>query len=194
LWEVLPEELLQAGLAGLLPLLPLTKGAVEARDATVASMIDGLRTSGKEDILALGYAFAGLVYNAETDKQWLKRRFEMFHSMLEDSWSYQEMVQKGIDQGLEKGIKQGIDQGLEKGIKQGIEQGVEQGELKASKRLLARLIATRFPTLSNLAKNHTEPIKDVDILNAVIDKLLLAETVEQAQQALSEITAAEGPN
>ncbi len=178
LWEVLPEELLQARLAGLLPLLPLTKGAVEARDAIVTAMIDGLRQAGKEDILALGYAFAGLVYDTEADKQWLKRRFEMFHSMLEGSWSYQEMVQKGIDQGLEKGIKQ----------------GVEQGELKASKRLLARLIETRFPTLSSLAQNHTEHIQDIDILNAVIDKLLLAETVEQAQQALSEITSSEGPD
>ena len=112
----------------------------------------------------------------------------MFHSMLEGSWSYQEMVQKGIDQGLEKGIKQGVEQGIEKGIKQ----GVEKGELKAAKRFLARLVETRFPTLSSLVQNHTGHIQDIGILNAVIDKLLLAETVEQARQAFLEMISSEG--
>ena len=31
----------------------------------------------------------------------------MFHEILEDSWSYQEMVQKGLDVGLQKGLDQG---------------------------------------------------------------------------------------
>ena len=49
-----------------------------------------LYRSREDDILALGYTFAGLVYRIEDDKQWLKRRVAMFHDILEDSWSYQE--------------------------------------------------------------------------------------------------------
>jgi hypothetical protein len=131
LWEVPSEVLLQAGLEGMLPLLPLTKGAAEARDEIIETMINRLREAHKEDVLALGYAFAGLVYETEADQQWLKRRFQVFHDILEGSWSYREMVQKGIDTGLEqgiiKGIEKGIEQGREQGIKQGIEKGIEQG-------------------------------------------------------------------
>ncbi len=74
LWEVPPEKLQQEGLEGLLPLLPLTKGAKNARDKIVNDMINGLRAANKENLLALGFALAGRVYTTETDKQWLKRR------------------------------------------------------------------------------------------------------------------------
>ena len=86
LWEVPTEELQQAGLEGLLPLLPLTKGAETARDDIVDTMIGALQAKGQGDLLALGYAFASLVYGAKADKQWLRRRFAMFESTLEDSW------------------------------------------------------------------------------------------------------------
>jgi flagellar biosynthesis/type III secretory pathway protein FliH len=131
LWKVPPEVLEQAGLEGMLPLLPLTRGAADARDEIIETMINRLREAHKEDVLALGYAFAGLVYDTDADQQWLKRRFQVFHDILEGSWSYREMVQKGIETGLEqgilKGIEKGIEQGIEKGIEQGIEKGIEQG-------------------------------------------------------------------
>jgi len=162
LWEVLPETLKQKGLEGMLPLLPLTKGADLSRDAIVGDMIEGLRAAGKDDVLALGYAFAGLVYEAKDDQQWLKRRFEVFHDILEGSWSYREMVQKGIDIGL------------------------EQGELKALQPVLLRIVETRFPELLPLAQQATERITVPMTLSVLVDKLLLARTIEQARQALQE--------
>ncbi len=166
-WEILPEVLKQAGLEGMLPLLPLTKGADEARDTIVNDMINGLRTAGKDDMLALGYAFAGLVYETEADQQWLKRRFEMLHDMFEESWSYREMVQKGIDLGVEKGI--------------------EQGEVKASRSLLIRYIEINFPELVSLAQQQAERINKPDLLNALVGKLYLAQTTESARQILMEV-------
>jgi flagellar biosynthesis/type III secretory pathway protein FliH len=159
------------------------KGAKNTRDETIGSMIEGLRTAGKDDILALGYAFAGLVYKAEDDKQWLKRRFAVFHDILEDSWSYQEMVQKGIDQGLQKGL----DQGLQKGLQKGLEQGVKQGELLAARSFLTRIIAKHFPQLSPLAQQKAAQLETVAELNNAIDKLLEVQTLEQASQVLTEI-------
>jgi hypothetical protein len=166
LWEVLPETLKQKGLEGMLPLLPLTKGADLSRDAIVSDMIEGLRMAGKDNVLALGYAFAGLVYESESDQQWLKRRFEVFHDILEGSWSYREMVQKGIDIGLE--------------------QGLEQGELKALQPVLLRIVETRFPELLPLARQAAERITVPMRLSVLVDKLLLAHTIEQARQALQE--------
>lgn len=95
LWEMVPEVLMQTGMEGMLPLLPLTKGAELTRDKIVDDMINGLRKAGKEDVLALGEAFAGLVYPTEDDKQAIKRRFAMFQGALEDSWFYKEVIEQG---------------------------------------------------------------------------------------------------
>ena len=174
LWEVPPEVLKQKGLEGMLPLLPLTKGADLSRDSIVNDMIEGLRAAGKEDVLALGYAFAGLVYDTEADQHWLKRRFSVFHDILEGSWSYQEMIQKGVDIGLERGLEQGLERGL------------ERGELKALRPVLQRIVETRFPELVALAQEKAERISDPAILSALVDRLLLAQTGEQASQLLQE--------
>ncbi len=60
LWEIPVEVLTQSGLEGMLPLLPLAKDG--ARREVVEDMITGLKKSGKEDLLPLGYAFSALVY------------------------------------------------------------------------------------------------------------------------------------
>lgn len=167
LWEEDPERLLQPGFEGLLPLLPLMKDARLTRDETIGTMIEGLRTAGKDDILALGFAFAGLTYRTEDDKQWLKRRFAMFHDILEDSWSYQEIVQKGLDKGLEKGL--------------------DQGKLIASRSFITRIIEKHFPSLLPLAQKKVAHIKAVAELNSAFDKLLEVQTLEQARQVLEEM-------
>jgi hypothetical protein len=183
LWEIPPERLQQKGLEGLLPLLPLTQGAKEARDKIVNDMIEGLRAAGKEDILALGYAFAGRVYTTKDDRKWLKRRFAMFEDFLEESWSYQEMVQKGLDKGIELGKKQGIEQGIEIGEKQGI----EKGALSALRPTLVHVVEARFPELTALAQQQGERFTVSELLSDVIDKLLKAQTLDQARRILMQL-------
>lgn len=145
-------------------------------------MIEGLRAANKEDLLALGYAIAGRVYHTEDDKQWLKRRFQVFQNKLEESWSYQEMVQKGLDQGLEIGIKQGTEQG--------IKQGIKQGELKALRPVFIRVVERRFAELTPLAQQQAEQVTSPELLSTLIDKLLTVQTAEQARQLLIEIEPA----
>ena len=94
----------------------------------------------------------------------------MFHDILEDSWSYQEIVQKGLDVGLQKGL----------------DQGFIQGELTAARSFLARFIKKHFPPLLPLAQQKAAQLKTVDALNSTIDKLLDAQTVEQAREVLEE--------
>jgi hypothetical protein len=161
-----PETLLKPGLTGMLPLLPLTKGAKQTRNEIIDVMVEGLRTGGKDDILALGYTFAGLVYDTESDKKWLKRRFAMFHDILESSWSYQEIVQKGVDQGLQKGF--------------------EKGELKTLRSVLVRLVEKHSPELLPLAQQQAAQLNNLVALNAAVDKLISAKTVEQVRQILDE--------
>jgi predicted transposase YdaD len=187
LWEMPPEILKQKGLEGLLPLLPLTKDANKTRDQVVGDMINGLRAVGKEDLLALGYIIAGRVYDTEDDQQWLKRRFEMFHGPLEESWPYREIVQKGYEKGIAQGIEKGIEQGIEQGIEKGIEQGIEQGELRALRPVLVRMMERRFTELTHLAQQQAERITSPILLSSLIDKLFTVQTSEQARHMLMEI-------
>ena len=162
LWEMPPEVLKQEGLEGLLPLLPLTKGAESTRDTTVSDMIKGLRKAGKDDMLALGYTVAGRVYKTEDDKQAIRRIMAMFEDTLESSWYYQEVIEKGQ------------------------QQGIEQGEVKAMRSMLIRVAQTHFPELLPLARQEAERSTTAAALNAKVDKLLIAKTPDEARQALQE--------
>ena len=62
---------------------------------------------GKEDLLALGYAFAVRMLTQETDQQWLKELFMSVENIFEGTWIYDEILQKGVAKGLEQGVKQG---------------------------------------------------------------------------------------
>lgn len=174
LWEMPPEVLKQKGLEGLLPLLPLTKGAESARDMVAHDMINGLRGAGKDDMLPLGYTVLGLVYRTEDDKQAIRRIFAMFEDTLENSWYYKEVIEKGINIGQQQGKQQGI------------EQGKQQGEVKAMRSMLIRVAETRFRDLLPLARQEAERSTTAAALNAKVDRLLLAKTVEEARKALEE--------
>ncbi len=182
LWELSAETLKQSGFATALPLLPLTHNG--KRREIVEDMIRELKAVGRADLLPLGYAFAALTFVEEVDKTRLKERFWSMADVLEGSWAYQEMVEKGMTQGLEKGMKQGLEKGLEKGMKQGLEKGMKQGLEQGLRLTLNRIVEMHFPDLAPLAKRQTKHISDPKELRAIIDALLIAQTVEEAQQAL----------
>src|SRR5215472_15147145 len=73
LWEVEPGAIEQPGLAGLLPLLPLTKDG--KNHETVVRMLDKLKKEGTKDLMVVGYACSCLVFTAKEELQWLKERF-----------------------------------------------------------------------------------------------------------------------
>ena len=193
LWELPAETLKQAGLEGLLPLLPLTKNGF--RREVVEDMIVSLKAAGKSDLLPLGYAFAALVLKKLEDRDWLRKRFAMLQDILEDSWAYQEMVakglQKGLEQGLEKGLEQGLEQGLEKGLEQGLEQGLQKGEVRGLREAITDVIQERFPEITVLAQKQVETLENPALLRRLIVKISTAQTVKQAEQALATIVREE---
>ncbi len=94
----------------------------------------------------------------------------MFHDILESSWSYQEIIQKGVDQGRQRGL----------------EQGLEEGELKTLRSVLVRLVEKHFPELLPLAQQQAAQLNNLVVLNTAVDKLLGAQTIEQARQVLED--------
>ncbi len=192
LWELPREVVQQQNLSVLLPLLPLMKDG--HRREVVEEMIEGLRGVGKDDLLPLAYGFAALVFEDASEQQWLRERFTRMQSILEESWAFREMMEKGLAEGLERGMQKGmeagrkigIQQGLEQGREQGREEGIEDGQLKALRHTLNRFVEIRFPDLAGLAQQRSKQIQNTQVLDTIIDKLYLARTVEQARQALLE--------
>ncbi len=92
----------------MLPLLPLTESGAEPE--VMQEMVTTLEEAGEIELLALAYAFGGLVSGNEAYNEWFKRSFAMLEDILEESWTYQEMIKKGMQKGLEKGLEKGREE------------------------------------------------------------------------------------
>jgi hypothetical protein len=169
LWEIPADAFKQPDLDGLLPLLPLTRNGM--RPEMVEEMIESLDAAGKQDLLPLGYAFAALVFNKEDQRDWLRKRFDMLRDILEESWAYQEMVQKGLQQGIE----------------QGLEQGRREGELRALRQAIVDVVQERFPDIAASVKRRVQTIEDPSLLRLVNVKMSTLPTAKEAQQYVRSI-------
>ena len=98
---------------------------------------------------------ASLVFQKESEREWLTERFAMYQDILQESWVYQEILQEGREEGLQ-----------------------------ALRQTLTSLMEMRFPTLVPLAKQQTSTIKDPDVLQRVIVKLFAMQTAEEAEHYL----------
>ena len=62
---------------------------------------------------------AGLVFTSDKDQQWIERIFAMYNDALEQTPTYQKLLQKGREEGLEKGREEGVREGPRRGVASG---------------------------------------------------------------------------
>ena len=174
--KISAKQLLQRGLLGLLPLLPLTDGGTqpEVMQEAVSTLVEAREI----ELLALAYTFGGLISGNRAYDEWFERSFAMLEDIMEESWTYQEIVKKGMQKGLEKGREEGREEGLKKGREQRIQ---EQHQT------LLSFVQVRFPELVSLAKQQTTAINDPEALHNLIVKLFGMQTADEVRQALMEI-------
>lgn len=163
LGKLVAGELLQTGLVGLLPLLPLTKDG--ARREVVEEMISGLVSAEKTESLWIGYALASRAM--KDDLQWLKRRFAMLEDILRETPVYQEVLAEGE------------------------EKGREEGKLEAQRQTLLDIVQERFPAIARLAKRQADAIKDPEVLRHLTVKISVVKTSQEAEQFLLNPSSAE---
>jgi predicted transposase YdaD len=164
LGKLVAGELLQTGLVGLLPLLPLTQDG--ARREVVEEMISGLVSAEKTESLWIGYALASKVM--DDDLKWLKRRFAMLEDILRDTPLYQEVLAEGMEKGLEEGL----------------EKGREEGKLEAQRQTFLDVVQERFPAIVRLAKQQADAIQDPEVLRHLTVKISVVKTSREAEQYL----------
>jgi predicted transposase YdaD len=165
--KISAKQLLHRGLLGLLPLLPLTDGGTqpEVMQEAVTTLVE----AHEIELLALAYAFGGLVPGNEAYDEWFKRSFAMLEDILEESWTYQEIVKKGMQKGLEQGREE-----------------ERQQRIQEQYQTLLSFVQVRFPELVSLAKQQTATINDPEVLHNLIVKLFAMQTADEARQALME--------
>ncbi|HZS77770.1 MAG TPA: hypothetical protein VFA41_14245 [Ktedonobacteraceae bacterium] len=159
LWEVPAQLLLQTGWLGVLPLVVLAQEGKQLN--IVQQTIDQLAAEQEYDLLAMMEILGGLLFTkGSPDYEAFKRRFRMFQDLLSESPIYQEIFGEGE------------------------EKGRQEGALQAQAEMLLNIVKLRFPELQELAKQQVDTIKDVSLLSAINLNLVIAQTTEEARQAL----------
>jgi len=158
LWEISAEKLLRTGLIGLLPLLPLTNGGTEQE--WLATTIATLYAADEYELLSLTKLLAGLVMKRKDQQELLERLFAMYKDIVEESWVYQQIVQRGLEKGLEQGL------GL--------------GEQRA----LLAIIQRRFPDILKTARGLINGITDADQLEKLVGEVSVAQNAQDVLHIL----------
>jgi hypothetical protein len=84
------------------------------------------------------------------------RSFAMYRDIIEESWVYQENIQKGL----------------------------EKGKLEALHQVVLDVIQERFPEIAPYASKQIEGIGDAEVLRHLTVKMSTVQTAEEALQAL----------
>jgi predicted transposase YdaD len=170
--KVKTRTLLQRGLKGILPLVSLTQDGQD--HGAIDYVIKELRQPGvekREELLSLTYGLAALVFEKESERDWLQRRFAMLEDIIEESWAFQEMKQKAEKKAEEKVYKKGLEKGLEEG-------------LQAQRQSLILLIQRYYPALLQLAQDVCHAMRTLEELQDLFQKILQAESEQEIRQLL----------
>ena len=106
----------------------------------------------------------------------------MLYDILLETRAYRELTKESRKEGIEEGLKKGRKEGIEEGI----EKGLEKGKVEGLREALLTLVQARFPDpkITRLAKGQAAIIDDPAVLQGLIVKVGLAQTLEEVQQYL----------
>ncbi len=188
LWELSTKELMEAGLIGLLPLLPLTREGSkrEVIEEVVTKLLQVEDKLLQKDMLTIAFTLSSLALDVQEDKEWLFRRFKMLQDIIRDTEIYQYIMQEGIEKGREQGIEKGREQGIEKGREQ-----ERQKELERLRQMLIAFVQARYTELVPFATAQAEQINNVEALNELTLNVGLAQNLEEVRSYLQEANSKE---
>jgi predicted transposase YdaD len=174
LTDLSQEELLSAGIVGLIPLSPFTKDGANRqavqRMFNAIEAAEGIEVTAKKQLSFISFTLAALIFNRSKspDLDWLLRRFHDMHEIIKESPIFQEVLREGFEEGLEQGLEKGREEELQK-------------RLTSLRSLLVAFAQSRSPSLQRLAQEQGEFITDPRILEDLTLKVGLAQTAEEAE-------------
>ncbi len=175
LWNMSSDELLQTGLVGLLPLVPLTQGGTQQE--VVEEMFAELKSAGKTELLVIASAIASLAFEdtSPAKQKWLERTLAMLNDIIRNTRYYQGILKEGREEGREEGLEEGLEKGREEVFRQ---------ELQRQREALLDIVIKRFPKIVRSVRKQIEAIDDSAILWHLIVEMSAVQTDEEARELL----------
>jgi hypothetical protein len=157
IWQ-LPVDTILAGGVGTLPLAPLASVSKSELPAVLLRMEErisaGVPPAEKAVLWTEAFLLMGLHYDPETARELLKGVRAM-----EESLTYQWIVEKGMAQGMEKGKAEGLAQGMTKGA------------AEEAQRILLRMGTKEFGAPDAATNAVIAAMDDRDRLEALIERV-----------------------
>ena len=177
-----PEVFLEIQQAGLLPLLPLTRGGASRK--MTETMFSRIQATEKTELIPIGTLLASLALGIENtvEQDWLTRKVNEMYDILQETPVYKFMTKEAREEGLQEGLEKGLEQGLEKGLEQGRE---------ALREAIVEIVRKRFPKIVRLAKKQVAVVDDPARLRQLVVDISVAQTAEEVTQHLLAIDADE---
>ena len=145
---------------GMRPMAILTDEASRNLPGSVDALVDsiGQRENAAEikALLASAYVLCGLRYERDT----ITHAFGGLNMLLEESTTYQGIIEEGMAKGMAKGLSQGLSQGLSEGLKQGL------------RSTIMRIGTKRFGPPPESTSRELQSIGDAARLELLADRIL----------------------
>ena len=167
-----PALFLEANQAGLLPLLPLTRGGASRKMAE--TMFSRIQAAGKTELIPIGSLLASLAFGRENsvEQDWLTRKVSEMYDILQETPVYQFLTKEAREEGLQEGR--------------------EEGGREALRQVVVDIVRKRFPKIVRLAKKQVAVVDDPAQLRQLAVDISVAQSVEEVTQHLLAIDEEEG--
>ncbi|MBA2680254.1 MAG: hypothetical protein H0U76_17890 [Ktedonobacteraceae bacterium] len=164
LWEIPTETIVQAGIEGILPLVPFTSQGSQRQsiDQTIRTL-SFITKRPRVEMLLLTYQLAELVYTTPEDINWLSERFAIIDTILDivtavkNSSVYKEWQKESEEYAIRQAMRQ----------------------------LIVAATRTHFPSLVELAQKRVELLETSDQLQEIVLHLAQAESEKEAKAAFA---------
>ena len=91
----------------------------------------------------------------------------------------QEAILKGKKEGLQEGLEKGKQEGLQEGLQKGLQEGLQKGLIKAKKDDIKSAILMKFGVLPKELEEKIESTDDIQTLDEMFKKVILASKIEE---------------
>lgn len=118
------------------------------------------------ELTGVGFTLASYVFmkSDQSNLDWLLKRYHTMHDLMRESPFFQWILQEGREEGLA--------------------QGKAEGRLTSARQLLREFVQRRFPDLLSLAQEQAESLQQPEVLEALVLKVLLAQSQAEAEEHL----------
>jgi predicted transposase YdaD len=188
LWELDPAPILTGGLSGLVPIVPLMRGARPEQLPTLAEQVlelPELNALQRGDLVSMLATFGALRF-PRIDIWEVLRSSTMLSELMNELIQDSPFLRKIHDDAEVHGREEGREAGREEGREAGREAGREEGRLLEARSMLREMAQARFPEIRDADLAGIDSIASVERLHALIRATVSSDSAQSLLLAVGE--------